>query len=95
MRIKLLDRDDFRRYGKNIVDVPNHIAMQMIQMGKAIEIRDPNPNKKHFFTPPEDKAIWIPPEEKMMELSRQSIPKRSIERIPGRGDFLFPKSIIN
>jgi hypothetical protein len=90
MLIKLLYRDDIRRYNASTVDVVKHIAEKLISLGRACFVGEPFDNKKKGFGfPPIDKVIWSPPENKVLA----SLTVKS-ERKPGVNESLFPKSII-
>lgn len=91
MLLKLLDRSDIIRYGKTIVEIPNHIADNLIKAKRAI-IFVGNVDREHkaMEAPPRNKMMWVSPEKKAMDnmTSNVYIP------FPGINDRLFPEHII-
>jgi hypothetical protein len=94
MKIRLLDRDDIRRFGSTIVDVSDHIGNGLLARGRAVrvDLQKIKPRKSFMF-PPENKAMWVAPEEKAMGLNKSEVIARN-ERKPKAAENLFPKSII-
>jgi hypothetical protein len=45
--------------------------------------------------PPQNKAMWTPPEEKAMAGAKSAVIAQQMERKPKLSDKLFPKSIIS
>lgn len=89
MRIKLLDRNDIRRFGGTIVDVSDHIANELLSRNMAVRMDLQKIKvKKSFMAPPENKAVWVPPESKSMVALPES-------RKPKAEENLFPKSVIS
>jgi hypothetical protein len=94
MKIKLLNRDDIRRFGGTVVDIPDHIAHGLIERWRAVRAdgADTPKEQKSIMAPPMNKAMWSPPEEKAMLMAKSStLPK---EKVPKEDAPLFPKSII-
>jgi hypothetical protein len=93
MKIRLLERDDIRRFGATEVDVEDRIAEGLIGRGRAVRVGLQKITvRRSFMAPPMNKAMWSPPEEKAMAMSKSSVLAQ--ERIPKKGDNLFPKSLI-
>lgn len=92
MLLKLLDRSDIIRYGKTIMEIPDRIAFNLIKAKRAIEfIGKPKDDIKTVPTPPENKMVWVPPEEKFLEHTIIDDDKP----YPGVNDYLFPVHIIS
>lgn len=94
MLIKLLERDDIRRYSKNVVEVADHIGFKLIELKRAILVSTTLTQKKSIMSPPLNKAVWSPPEEKSMMMTKSSVIEQG-DKNPGKNDPLFPKSIIS
>lgn len=90
MLLKLLDRSDIIRYGKTVVEVPNHIAENLIKSKRAIVFVGNNDiQNKVVNAPPQNKMVWNSPEKKALEnVEKDEIP------FPGVNDNLFPEHII-
>lgn len=91
MLLKLLDRSDILRYGKTIIELPGHIAQNLLKAKRAIEYIgnvQEAPNNKMMGGPPKDKMVWASPERKAFDEPEKSIP------FPGVNDPLFPEHII-
>lgn len=86
MKIKLLDRDDIRRFGGTVVDVPDHVANKLLDIGRASRVDLAPLRQKQMAMPPMNKAMWRAPEDKAMNMP--------VERYPKASDSLFPKRII-
>jgi hypothetical protein len=93
MRVKLLDRDDIRRFGGTIVDIPDHIANGLIERWRATKVEDAKPtDAKAILAPPMNKAVWSPPEEKSMLIAKQALLQ---QRKPAASEPIFPKTVIS
>lgn len=95
MKIKLLDRSDIRRFGGTVVDVADHIATELLSRKMAVRVDlQKISEKKRFVFPPNNKAMWTPPEEKAMAGAKSAIIAHTV-RNPKVDENLFPKSIIS
>lgn len=92
MLLKLLDRSDIIRYGKTVIDLPNHIAENLIKIKRAIIFVGNNDidRNKNVQMPPQDKMMWVAPEKK----SLGKIKEEEEFFYPGDQDPLFPVDII-
>jgi hypothetical protein len=92
MLVKLLDRSDIIRHGKTVIDLPNHIAKNLINAQRAVEyVGKEYVVEKTIETPPKDKMIWNSPERKALE----NINEEELGYpFPGKLDPLFPEHII-
>jgi hypothetical protein len=93
MLLKLLDRSDIIRYGKTVVEIPNHIAENLVKAKRAVVFVgnvDREHNSKIMESPPMNKMMWVSPEKKAMDnmTAEVHIP------FPGINDRLFPEHII-
>ena len=97
MRLQLLDRTDINRYGKSVADVPDHIAENLIRLGRAKSLDSIAPplNSKVLGGPPAHKMVWTPPEAKAMQSMEKSIVEQPIAKYPDATDPLFPLNVIN
>lgn len=95
MKVKLMDRDDIRRYGATVVEIADHIGNDLISRNRAVrmDVQKEAP-RKGFMFPPSNKAMWTPPEEKAMQQVKSHIIAGN-EKKPKKGDSLFPRSIIS
>jgi hypothetical protein len=86
MKIKLLDRNLIKAYGKILVVVDDSKAMRFVKSGKALYVDSTNKNKA-MYSPPENKAVFSAPEDKAIhEIGSEY-------RYPDRDDTLFPHVI--
>jgi hypothetical protein len=93
MKIRLLERDDIRRFGATEVDVQDRIAEGLIERNRAVRVGLQKISvRRSFMAPPMNKAVWSPPEEKAMAMSKSEALAQ--ERIPKKGANLFPKALI-
>jgi hypothetical protein len=91
MLLKLLDRSDIIRYGKTVLEIPNHIAQNLINAKRAIEfVGNEQQVGKAMTGPTKDKMIWASPEKKAFEGSVTA----NDALFPGTNDPLFPEHII-
>jgi len=91
MLLKLLDRSDIIRYGKTVLEIPNHIAQNLINAKRAIEfVGNEQQVSKIMSGPPKDKMVWASPERKAFENSVEA----NDTLFPGANDPLFPEHII-
>lgn len=94
MKIRLLERDDIRRFGATEVDVQDRIAEGLLSRNRAVRVGlQKITQRRSFMAPPMNKAIWTPPEDKAMAMSRSETLTQ--ERVPKKGGNLFPKSLIS
>ena len=81
-KIKLLDRNLIKAYGKILVVVEDSKAERFVKHGKAIYVDAANKNKA-MYGPPENKAVFNAPEDKAIhELGSEY-------RYPDKNDTLF------
>jgi hypothetical protein len=81
VKIKLIDRNLIRTFGGVTQNIESDRAKRLVDQGKAI-VDDPA-NKKMQYGPPEHKAIFQSPEDKLMQ-------DFGSHRFPGPNDKLFP-----
>jgi len=82
VKVKLLDRNLIRSFGGVIQSMEIDKADRFVKQGKAI-IDDPAYKKKMQYGPPDHKAIFQAPEDKLMQDFEN-------HRFPGPDDKLFP-----
>jgi hypothetical protein len=86
LKIKLIDRNLIKAYGKILVIVDDSKAERFVRSGKAIYV-DPNKKNKAMYGPPENKAVFSVPEDKTIhEIGSEY-------RYPDKDDTLFPHVI--
>lgn len=96
MKVKLLDRSLINRYGAVIVEVQRHVRDKLVDRGMAVDVTPSTSLPKSVNTPPSHKAIFVPPEEKMMrDVAEDMTALPNINgRYPGNSDPLFPEELI-
>lgn len=69
MKVKLLNTDLIRTFGGVVVNMSDSQAMKYIHKGLAKAYRDSDlfVRRTSKQVPPEDKNIWIPPEQKLFK----------------------------
>jgi hypothetical protein len=82
VKVKLLDRNLIRSFGGVIQMMEAGKANRFVEQGKAV-FDDPAMRKKMQYGPPQNKAIFQSPEDKLMQ-------DFDNHRFPGRDDKLFP-----
>ena len=80
---KLLDRNLIRSFGKITVTLDEAAGDRLVRAGKAINAINPVGERKSLHFPPQHKAIFHPPEEKMFS-------ELGDIKYPGPDDRLFP-----
>ena len=91
MLVKLLNVDLIRTFGGSTVEMSEPQAIKYIKRGQGIEVKQKskfdNNEKKLIDGPPENKAIFSPPEEKLF--NHNEVLDNII--FPKPNDTLFPQ----
>jgi hypothetical protein len=80
---KLTDRNLIRSFGKIQVSLDEAAGERLVRAGKAINAITPVGERKSMNFPPQHKAIFHPPEEKIFS-------ELGDVKYPGPNDRLFP-----